>query len=86
MADIREELQEIKASQSASAPMVDKRTPVLNLHWGNDDGYHGNTYSFKGGILHPIRGERGRGDGGEASQCSNMPEKKWEPRLQLVVN
>jgi hypothetical protein len=46
MADIREELQAIKASQSASAPMVDMRTPPPNLHGGIDDEYHGDTYSF----------------------------------------
>jgi hypothetical protein len=63
-AGIREELQEIKASQSASAPRVDMHTPTPNLHWGDDDEYHGDTYSFGGGRFHPIRGGRGRGGSG----------------------
>jgi hypothetical protein len=54
----------IKASQSASAPRVHMHTPAPNLHGSNDDEYHGETYSFRGGRLHPIRGGEGRGGGG----------------------
>jgi hypothetical protein len=64
MAGMREELQEIKAIQSASAPRVDMRTPPPNLHGGNDDEYQGDTYSFRVGRLHPIKDGRGRGGGG----------------------
>jgi hypothetical protein len=64
MADMREELQEKKASQSASAPRIDMLTPPTYLHWGNDEDYHGVTYSFRGDRLHPIKGGRGRSGGG----------------------
>jgi hypothetical protein len=64
MADMREELQEIKACQSASAPRDDTRTPPKNLHGCNDDEYHGDTFCFRGGRLHPLKGRRGRGGGG----------------------
>jgi hypothetical protein len=40
------------------------RTLPTNLHGGIDEEYHGDTYSFRGGRLHPIRGGRRRGGGG----------------------
>jgi hypothetical protein len=40
------------------------RTPAPNLYGSNDDEYHGDTYSFRGDRLHPIKGRRGRGGGG----------------------
>jgi hypothetical protein len=55
MANMRGELQEKKAGRSASAPSIDMRTPTTNLHLDNDDDYHGNTYSFRGDRLHPIK-------------------------------
>ena len=59
MAEMREELQEIKANQSASAPRVDRQTP--KFHERNDEDYYRDTYSHRGERLHPIREERGRG-------------------------
>jgi hypothetical protein len=64
VADMREELREIKASQSTSATRDDMRTLPPNLQGCSDDEYHGDTYSFGGGRLHPIKGGRGRGGGG----------------------
>jgi hypothetical protein len=64
MTDMREELREIKACQSASAPRDDMCTLPQNLHGCKNDEYRGDTYCFRGGRLHPIKGGRGRGGGG----------------------
>ena len=48
IAEMRDELQEIKASQSASAPKVNRQTPVPKFHGGNDEKFYGDTYSYRG--------------------------------------
>ena len=43
IAEMRDELQEIKASQSASAPKVDRPTPAPKFHGRNDEDYYEDT-------------------------------------------
>jgi hypothetical protein len=52
------------------------RTPPPNLHWGNDDDYHGDTYHFRGDRLHPIKGGRGRGGGGRGILMQQYAEEE----------
>ena len=57
VAEMRNELQEIKASQSASAPKVDRQTPAPKFHGGNDEDYYEHTYSYRGHIT-PFKGRK----------------------------